>query len=41
MWVFLFVPLEVDFQIPLGGEAVATYVAFVGPFSSVGTQVDL
>lgn len=41
MWVFLFVPLEVDFQIPLSGETVATYVAFVGPLSSVGTQVDL
>ena len=34
-------PLEVDFQISLGGKTVSTYVAFVGPLSSVGAQVDL
>lgn len=41
VWVFLLVPLEVDFEIPLGGETVATYVTLERSLASVGAQVDL
>lgn len=41
MRVFFFVPLEMDFQIPLGRKTIATYVALVGPLSGVRAQVDL
>lgn len=41
MWVFLFVALEVDFEVPLGGEAVPADVALEWPLTRVGAQVDL
>lgn len=39
--VLFFVALKVDFEVPLGGEAVATDVALERPLSRVGAQVDL
>lgn len=34
-------PLEVDFEVALGGKAVATYVTLEGPLTSMRAQVDL
>ena len=38
---FVSVSLEVDFQVTFGGKSISTYVALVGPFPSMGPDVDL
>lgn len=41
MRILFFVPLEVHLQVPFCGEAIAADVAFEGPLSCMGAQVDL
>ena len=38
---FVGMSLEVDFQVTFGGKSISTYVALVGPFPSMGPDVDL
>lgn len=41
MGILFFVSLEVDFQVPFSGEAIAAEVALEGPLPGVRAQVDL
>lgn len=41
MRIFVFMSLEMHFQIAFGGETIATNVALVGPLPGVGTEVNL
>lgn len=41
MRILLFMPLEVYLQVPFCGKAIAADVAFEGPLSCMGAQVDL